>query len=142
MDLPKPYFKDADVYPEEALIQEALGSSYGSWTAFQSFLRNEFAEYEGEWRFYKDGNAWLHKVVRKKKTLCWVTVSADVFMVTCYFPDRAEDPICNSAMNPELIEQFVHGKHYGKTRGLTILTREPADLENIKIMLNIRHAIK
>ena len=45
-----------------------------AWDAFAAGVAARFGDASLEWRYDNDGNAWLGKVVRKKKTVCWVSV--------------------------------------------------------------------
>jgi len=138
----KPYLKDPNEYPNDEVLGKLLGDVKDTWFEFFDYLNKEYPEFKGEWRYYKDGQSWLYKLVKKKKTICWLTVYPNKFETTFYFPDRAEEVICNSTLSPVYIDKFVTGKRYGKTRGLTIAICELADLEHTKILIDIKEKLK
>ena len=138
----KLFLKDSTEYPTDEVLSKLLGDVKQVWNNFFNYLDEEHPLFEGEWRYYKDGQNWLYKLVKKKKTICWISVYPEQFKTTFYFPERAEDIICNSQLNPEYVEKFVHGKRYGKTRGLTIEIKEEVDLESTKILIEIRENLK
>lgn len=137
----KPCLDNPEMFPDDDLLKQTLESAYSAWDIFSRYLKETHPLITGEWRYYRDGKSWLYKVTQKKKTVCWVSVQPGMFRTTFYFPGRAEELIKNSELDPEYIEAFVTGKHYGKTRGLTIEIRTAADLENTKRLMQIKEQI-
>jgi hypothetical protein len=138
----KPCLNDKNEYPDDKVLSGYLGEVVKTWTLFNDFIKDTYPSFSGEWRFYNDGKNWLYKVLKKKKTICWVSIYHHMFKTTFYFPDRAEDLITTSGLNKEYIEQFINGKRYGKTRGLTIEIKEPAELDATKILIEIKEKLK
>lgn len=138
----KPCLKDKNEYPDDVILGRYLGEVIKTWTIFNDFIQDNYPSFEGEWRYYNDGKNWLYKLTKKKKTICWISIYHNMFKTTFYFPDRAEDIIVKSKLSPEYIDQFLNGKHYGKTRGLTIDIKNPADLDSTKILIEIKEKLK
>ena len=138
----KPCLNDKDEYPNDEVLNRYLGKVKNAWDSFINFLNESYPSYSREWRYYNDGKSWLYKVTKKKKTICWVSVYPNKFKTTFYFPDRAEDLITASKLKKEYIDQFVHGKRYGKTRGLTIDIIKSTDLNATKALIKIKEQIK
>ena len=134
----KPCLKDENEYPDDSVLSNYLGEAMNAWSIFNDFIKDNYPLFSGEWRYYNDGKNWLYKVTKKKKTICWISIYHNMFKTTFYFPDKAEELITNSKLNQEHIDKFVNGKHYGKTRGLTIDIKKPADLDATKILIEIR----
>jgi len=138
----KPCLNDQDESPDDEVLTRCLGSVKPTWDSFLAFLREDHPSFVGEWRYYQDGKSWLYKVTQKKKTVCWVSVYTGHFKTTFYFPDRAEELITASKLKKEYIEQFVHGKKYGKIRGVTVTVKKPADLLATAILIGIEEQVK
>lgn len=138
----KPCLKDEDEYPDDIVLSNYLGEVITTWSNFNDFIKDHYPSFSGEWRYYNDGKSWLYKITKKKKTICWISIYHNMFKTTFYFPDRAEDIIVKSDLSPEYIDQFLKGKHYGKTRGLTIDIKNPADLDSTKILIEIKEKLK
>ncbi len=134
----EPCLVDEAEYPDDRVLGRYLGDATAAWDAFAAFLERRYPDFCLEWRFYKDGKSWLCKVVKKSKTVCWVSVYRDRFRTTFYFPDRAENLIANSSIRTKYKEQFVNAKHYGKTRGLTVDIRKVADLSTTKKLISVK----
>ena len=59
--------KDESLFPDDEVLSLALGKSFPAYEAMiDLFNKNELVH---EWRYYKDGKAWLCKVQKKKKTI-------------------------------------------------------------------------
>jgi hypothetical protein len=136
--MPEPCLTDPKEYPDDEVLERYLAEVKPVWDSFLSFLEEDHPSFATEWRFYKDGNRWLFKVTKKKKTICWVSVSHGMFSTTCYFTDRVEEALRSSDLRKEYLEKFANAKIYGKIRPLTIEMRTPADLVMTKILIQIR----
>jgi len=75
---------DPDVFPDDAVLGAHLGKSMELWRSFAEAVRTDHASLAVEWRYYNDGKAWLCKVVRKKKAMCWVSIRPLLFTRPCW----------------------------------------------------------
>ena len=57
--------RDEHIYPDEEVLKSVLGRSFNAFKALVEFYNQN--EMTHEWRYYKDGKAWLCKVQKKKK---------------------------------------------------------------------------
>ena len=133
---------DKSEYPSDKILKHYLGGAKDPWDAFIEFLADSYSDFSQEWRYYDDGKSWLYKITRKSKTICWVSVFRGKFTTTFYFPDRAEKLIANSTLRKKYIDQFTNGRHYGKTRGLTVDIRKVSDLSTTKKLIAIKSDFK
>jgi len=140
--LGKPCLNNQDEYPDDAVLRRHLGGGKRAWDAFVALVRESYPSFSAEWRYYHDGKSWLYKVTNKKKTVCWVSVYPHLFKTTFYFPDRAEDLITASELKREYVDQFLHGKRYGKIRGVTVPIRKAADLNATKTLIDIKEQVR
>ena len=138
----EPCLTDKTEYPDDKVLKRYLGDAKDAWDGFVAFLESNYPSYSREWRYYNDGKSWLYKITKKTKTICWVSVYRGKFTTTFYFPDRAERLIVNSTLRKKYIEQFVNGRRYGKTRGLTVSIRKVADLSTTKKLIAIKDDFK
>jgi hypothetical protein len=138
----KPCLNNKDEYPDDEVLSRHLGGAQRAWDSFFAFLKENHPSFATEWRYYNDGKSWLCKVTHKKKTVCWVSVWERLFKTTFYFPDRAEELIAASELEREYVEQFVHGKKYGKIRGVTVEIKKAGDLKATKILIEIKGQVK
>jgi len=136
--LEAPILKDPNQYPTEDVIFSSIGSAKKLWISFFDDIYQNHPDFSEEWRYYKDGNNWLMKVVRKSKTVFWLSVWENTFRITLYFTDKFEEAINKSDISDELKTQFKEGKHYGKIRALSIVFKNPADIEYAKSIIAIK----
>ena len=68
-----------------------------------------------EWRYYKDGKAWLCKVQKKKKTIVWMSVWKGFIQAAIYFPLRLHDEILDLDINDDLKTKISETKNVGKS---------------------------
>lgn len=138
----KPCLNDKDEYPDDNVLSRYLGKVKETWDSFNDFLKESYPSFTGEWRYYKDGKSWLYKLTKKKKTISWISVYHNKFKTTFYLPDKAEELIKASKLKKQYIEQFIHGRRYGKIRGITVEIKKPADLSTTKKLIKIKEQLK
>ena len=138
----KPVLNNPDQYPDDGVLGSHLGSAKSAWDAFMDMIQKDHPLYTPEWRYYKDGGSWLCKVVKKKTTICWVSVWDGFYQTTFYFGDKAEPLILESDLDQTYKDLFVNGKHYGKIRGITVEVREAADLVHIEKLMALKEKLK
>lgn len=129
-------------FPTEEIIFSHIGKSKVLWQSIFEYIHYTYPDLTEEWRYYNDGKSWLLKVVKKMKTVCWISILKNSFSMTFYFTDKAEPLILDSSISDELKEQFKNGKHYNKIRGLTITFKYKKDVEYAKSILAIKLSIK
>jgi hypothetical protein len=138
----KPCLNDKNEYPNDEVLSRYLGKVKNAWDSFVVFINESHPSFSGEWRYYNDGKSWLYKISKKKKTICWVSVYPNMFRTGFYFADKAEDLIKMSKLKKEYIEQFIHGKKYGKIRGITVEVKKSTDLNATKALIEIKEQVK
>ena len=124
--------------PTEEIVFVHIGEGRAQWDALFDHIASEHPDFESEWRFYKDGNAWLMKTSRKKKTIFWLSVVAGGFIVAFYFGDKAEPAILESNLSKARKEDFVDAKRYGKVRGISIEMQSERDVADVKALIPIK----
>jgi len=134
----KPILTDPDQYPTDDVIYSCIGKRKALWISFFDMLRERHLDFGQEWRYYNDGKNWLMKVTRKSRTIFWLSVWKNVFKITFYLSDKAEEAIDQSDIPDDLKEEFKNGKRYGKIRGLTIVFRKKKDIEYADSLIAIR----
>ncbi|MDP1994939.1 MAG: DUF3788 family protein [Ignavibacteria bacterium] len=137
-----PILTNKNEFPTEEIIFSHIGKSKVLWQSVFEFIHATHPDLSEEWKYYNDGKSWLLKVVKKTKTVCWVSVLKNSFRMTFYFTDKAEQSILNSSISNELKEQFQNGKHYNKICGLTITFKYKKDVEYAKVLIALKLSLK
>ena len=138
----KPITNDKDEYPDDEVLSRYLGNAKNTWDSFIDLIDEVYPSFSGEWRYYNDGKNWLYKLTKKKKTICWISVYHNMFKTTFYFSDKAEDLIANSKLKNDYKDQLIHGKRYGKIKGVTVEIKKSPDLIAIKSLIEIKQQLK
>lgn len=115
-----PLLRDEAEYPSDAVLARYLGRAKASWDAFTARLAVDFPDASLEWRFYKDGKSWLGKVVRKEKTVCWVSIWDQGFRTTFYFTTKSDQEIDRLPIAQELRSAYRAQPSSGKLKPITI----------------------
>jgi len=87
---------DASAYPDESVLKKVLGVSYGAYLELLKLYESNNLSYE--WRYYRDGKAWLCKVQHKKRTIVWMSAWKGYMQVTIYFPERVINDVFNLSL--------------------------------------------
>lgn len=138
----KNILSNPEQYPTVELIHACIGESQNLWHTLFDHIHAEYPGFSEEWRFYKDGKRWLMKVTQKKKTIFWLSVIENAFVVTFYFGDKAESTILESPLSYELKDSFKNGKRFGKIRGVTIDIHDDKDIQSIQTLIAIKLSLK
>ena len=89
---------DEAIFPSEEILAIALDEIY---PVYQSFCESlAAAQIDMEWRYYKDGKAWLCKCTCKKKTVLWLSVWEGYFQAGFFFTEKTRDGV------PEHLQNF------------------------------------
>ena len=106
--------KDESTYPDDNVLRSVLDDSYDAYLKMMDL----FAQYEmhHEWRYYKDGKAWLCKVQKKKKTIVWMSAWKGYMQAAIYFPVRLLDEVLELDISESSREKLLGTKNVGKSR--------------------------
>jgi len=133
---------DPNVQPTEELIFSIIGENSVYWEQLIEHLYENHFDITEEWRFYNDGKSWLYRTLRKKKTLYWVGIIKDTFVISFWFGDKAEPVIETSTLPDYIKEQFRNAKRYAHSRVVSIEMRSPEDLENALKLIELKAKMK
>lgn len=125
---------DKRVYPDEKVLLRVLDNSYKLYIKLLDlFKRNEMMY---EWRFYKDGKAWLCKVQLKKRTIVWMSAWKGFMQATIYFPDRLIEKVYALEINAETKNKILSTKNVGKSKPCIFEIKDKTILKDFeKVMM-------
>jgi len=127
-----------DQFPTDEIVFSHIGRSKSHWKKLFNHIGTNYPDFSAQWRYYNDGKSWLLKVVRKSKTIFWVSVTKGSFRTTFYFGDKAEASILESSLSDDLKDSFKSGKRYGKIRGITTEIKGETDLNNVHELIELK----
>ena len=133
---------DKNQFPTEEIIFSHIGKSKIFWESIFKYIHMNHPDCSEQWKYYNDGKSWLLKITKKTKTIFWLSIIQDSFIITFYFGDKVEPAIMESTISNTLKEQFKGGKRFGKIRGLTLQMNNKQNVEFAKELISIKLNIK
>ncbi len=110
--------------PDLDLTSDNLKNGLGRWFSIYDTLTETLSkppyDISPEWRFYKDGGAWLCKMTRKKKTVFWISAWKQFLKCGFYFTAKSGDGISDLSIDQSLKSSFDKTDPIGKLRPLII----------------------
>ena len=110
--------------PDLDLTSNNLKNGLGRWFSIYDTLTETLSkppyDISPEWRFYKDGGAWLCKMTRKKKTVFWISAWKQFLKCGFYFTEKSGDGISDLSIDQLLKSSFDKTDPIGKLRPLII----------------------
>jgi len=106
--------KDPEIYPGPEVLESILGTAY---SAFKDLLKLfEKHQLLAEWRYYKDGKAWLCKVQYGKRTIVWMSTWKGFMKATIYIPEKELESVMQLDISDKAKENIRNTKNVGKSR--------------------------
>ncbi len=106
--------RDASIYPDAIVLQDILGDSYEAYCELLTMYNENGLEYE--WRYYKDGKAWLCKVQKKKKTIVWMSAWKGYMKATIYIQDKYIKELNRLELSEDTKRMILSVKNVGKSK--------------------------
>lgn len=131
---------DESVYPDDTILQRVLTESFNSYIKLLAlFVR---ADLTHEWRYYRDGKAWLCKVQKKKKTIIWMSAWPGFMKATLYFPERYADDLAGLEVGDETRDRILSAKRVGSSIPCMFEIRNDEVLKDLEIVMNYKISLK
>ncbi len=134
----KPRLNDQSEFPDDAVLARHLGRAKGAWDSFAAGVGEALPDASFEWRYYNDGKAWLCKLTRKKKTVCWVSVWDEFFRTTFYFTAKNDGDIEGLPIAPGLKDAYRAHKPIGTLKPLTVEVRNKKALDAVFVLVKYK----
>ena len=95
-----------------------------------------------EWRYYKDGKAWLGKITYKKKTIVWLSVWKEFIKAGFYFTEKTRLGVLDLDFNDTIKSSFAATKPAGKLIPLIVEIGDEQRLKDFNIILNYKKNLR
>jgi Protein of unknown function (DUF3788) len=138
----KPILGDKDLFPSNELLCSVFGDKMVLWLKLISYVKDNYKDVTGEWRYYNDGKQWLFKMQQKKKTIFWASVLKNTFRITFYFGNKSEPVIEGSTLPQKIKDGFRDARRFGTLRPITTIVNENQDFDNILKLIDVKVKIK
>ncbi len=132
--------RDEKVFPSEDVLVGAAGTYYGVYREYVDLLLDRGISVD--WRYYRDGRAWLGKAVKGTRTVCWISLWEGFFRVSFYIAMRLRGEFGKLAINEELLDRAMRQPPVGKLLPIVVEVtgrQQAADLmEIVAFKLNFK----
>ena len=132
--------RDGDILPTQEVLEAGLGSSYPAFEELNALLIS--MEIRPEWNYYRDGKAWLCKMMFKKKNMGWLHVYDGFFRVSFFFMERHLSAIADLNISDYIKEDFYEMKPVGKLLPMSIVVGDKEKLEDVLTVLRFKRSLK
>lgn len=106
--------RDENKYPDDTLLKSILKKSFDTYKKLLELFDKNNMVYE--WRYYRDGKAWLCKVQKAKKTIVWMSAWKDYMQAAIYFPEKHIAKVYELDISEAIMEKFRTTKNVGKSK--------------------------
>jgi len=134
--------KDQQIFPTEEILERALGDSYLAFEMLINKLSDAQYGLTMEWRYYRDGKAWLGKVSYKKKTIFWLSVWDKFFKTTFYFTEKNSIGIAELNIKEKLKENFFKSKPIGRLIPFTLNINDREQITDLFRIAEYKKSLK
>jgi len=128
--------------PDLDLTSANLKNELGRWFSIYETLTETLSrppyDISPEWRFYKDGGAWLCKMSRKKKTVFWISAWKHCLKCGFCFTRESGDGISNLAIHQSLKSSYDAATPIGKLYPLTIDLTAKKQLDDLYTVVSYK----
>lgn len=128
--------KDENIYPDNKVIKSILDESYTYYLKLLEMFKNY--DFEPEWRYYRDGKAWLCKVKRKNRTIIWMSAWKGYMQVTIYFPEKYFQSVYELDICEDSKMKIRSTKNVGKSKPCIFELRNDCILNDIEKTINLK----
>ena len=121
---------DPNIYPDDEILKMTLKNGYSVYKRLlQLFDANEIVY---DWKYYRDGKAWLCKVEKKKRTIVWMSAWNGYMKATIYFPPKYIDGIYSLEISEMKKQEIQNTKNVGKSKPCMFDLKSMIDINDME----------
>lgn len=135
---PEKLLTSPDIDPTPDSIKNGPGRWFAIYDTLTETLSKPPYEISPEWRFYKDGGAWLCKMTRKKKTVFWISAWKQYLKCGFYFTEKSGEGISDLSIDPSLKASYDAATPVGKLYPLVIDLTAMQQLDDLHAVVSYK----
>ncbi len=132
--------RDETIPPDDAVLEKVLGPSFQRYRQLIGLFETHGLTHE--WRYYRDGKAWLCKVQKKTRTIVWMSAWPGFMKAAIYFPEKHTAGIFDLKLGEETKTRIRNTRNVGKSKPCMFEITENADLTELEAILIYKIACK
>lgn len=134
--------REKEIEPTDKVVENALGKElFSVYRELIKVFTDEFS-LEPQWLFYKDGGAWLCKVVHKKKTILWLSAWEHYIKIGFYFTEKTQKGVFELDIDLKIKKEFEMAKPIGKLIPLVMDIDQQNQIEDLKKVVKYMKELK
>lgn len=138
---PKQLLRDPEQVPDDKLFKHILDkSSYEILGKIAEILIESGLTLE--WRYYKDGKAWLGKVTNRNKTILWLSVWDESIKTSFYFTEKSRSGVLNLDIDSSVKSSVAFVKPIGKLIPLVLEMKNEEELKGLKSIIDYKKKLR
>ena len=130
--------KDPGKAPTPGHLETEFGKLYSLYSELLDMLDSDEFGLGTEWRYYKDGKAWLCKITLKKKTVVWMSAWQDCLRLGFYFTEKSGSGIPGLDIDPDLKKSYATADPVGRMKPLTVELKDSRQLPDLRVLLQYK----
>ncbi|WP_113924017.1 DUF3788 family protein [Cognataquiflexum aquatile] len=134
--------RDELIVPTDKVLEKELGEDiFKIYSELREKISVDFG-LDHEWRYYKDGKAWLFKATQKKKTIFWLSAWENLLKMSFYFTHNSHSGIFDLPISYATKENFRNAKPVGKLIPLTFEIDQKEQLMDVWEIIKYKKGLK
>lgn len=127
--------------PDQKELLSVLENTYKHWTEIKEFLKEEYSEVTGEWKYVGKNYGWGFRLRDKKRVVVYLTPCDGYFKFSILFCEKATAEALNSNISKETKINIESSKVYAEGRGIRIDVKDSKPIKDIKklIVIKLQH---
>ncbi len=134
----EPVLTDKKIYPGEDIIFSLIGKHQRYWISLFDFIKAEYPDLSGAWKYYHDGKRWLFSLKEKSRTIFWLSLTGRSFQVTFYFNPITEKYFYASPLPGDMKQKYMEQHAGKKIKPVTVMVKSMRDIDTIKTLIQIK----
>ncbi len=143
--------RDPNIQPTNDVMAVILGEQYAAYTKFLGMLAG--SDVTPQWRYYKDGKAWLAKGLYKwksvrgtdkEKTIFWLSIWDGFFKVSFFFAEKVRSSMPGLAVSENTKRMIEDAKPMGKLKFFPLIFDVCSDdlFDDLSVLIDYQKSIK
>jgi hypothetical protein len=131
-------FTEKDKQPTEKDLAEALGKTSTWWNTIEQYVFEKYPQAAREWFYSGAKYGWNYRLKDKKRAIVYLLPRKGKFKVGLMFGQKATDAVMVSPVSQKIKDELATARPYVEGRGIRIDIDTLADIENIKLLIDIK----
>jgi hypothetical protein len=134
--------REPEVLPTKEVLERVLGERFSVLNELIDIITKPENDLVLDWRYYKDGKAWLCKASYKKKTVFWLSVWTGFFKINFYFNQKNYLGVLDLNIAEEIKNNFIKKVDQGKFIPLSLNVFEKDQIKDILSIIHYKKNLK